>query len=147
MKVAAVLASLFAAWLGVYASGLWPWLGFANVTRRSTSAGNITIAGESRRGIDFGLDDFVFFEGQEVVIEYDAEVRKGSLRFHVFRLWDGELGDGSTHYVSETGKGAWTARIPATGLYHVSIEGSPTHGKCCGWDLSYNASWGARWVD
>ncbi len=144
MKAVFVFAALFVAWVVVYASGLWPWLGFANWTRSSFGAGNITIVGENRRGIDFGFDDFLFFEGQEVVIEYDVEVRRGSLWFHVFRLWDGELGDGSTHYVSETGKGTWTARIPKTGLYHITIDGSPTRGPCCGWDLSYNVSWGAR---
>jgi hypothetical protein len=144
VKAAIVLTSLLVGWLASYATGVWPWLGFASLTRKSISAGNITIAGESRRGLDFGFDDFLLFEGQEVVIDYDADVRLGSLWFHVFRMWDGELGDGSGHYVSESGKGTWTARIPSTGLYHITIEGSPTRGKCCGWDLSYDVRWGAR---
>jgi hypothetical protein len=145
VKAVVLIGSLLVAWLGSYVSGLWPWLGSASITRSSISAGNITIAGESRRGLDIGFDDFVFFEGQEVVIEYDAEVRLGSLHFHLFRMWDGELGDGSSHYVSETGKGTWTAPIPKTGLYHLTIDGSPTRGRCCGWDLSYHVQWGARW--
>jgi hypothetical protein len=145
VKAAVIAVSLLLAWLASYVSGVWPWLGKASMTRSSVSAGNITIAGESRRGMDVGFDDFLFFEGQEVVIEYDAEVRRGSLWFHVFRMWDGQLGDGTGHYVSESGKGTWTARIPKTGLYHITIEGSPTRGKCCGWDLSYDAAWGARW--
>jgi hypothetical protein len=146
LKAAVIAAALLVAWLGSYVSGLWPWLGWASLTRSSVSAGNITIAGESRRGLDVGFNDFVFFEGQEVVIQYDAEVRRGSLWFYVFRQWDGELGDGSGHYVSESGAGTWTARIPKTGLYHVTIEGSPTRGNCCGWDLSYDVAWGARWT-
>jgi hypothetical protein len=145
LKAAVLIGSFLAGWLAIYGSGLWPWLGFVNMTRSSFGAGNLTIVGENRRGVDIGLDDFLFFEGQEVVIEYDAEVRKGSLWFHVFRMWDGELGEGSTHYVSESGKGTWTAPIAKTGLYHVAIEGSPTRGECCGWDLSYHATWGARW--
>jgi hypothetical protein len=144
VKAAAIVALLLVAWLGSYASGAWPWLGWASLTRSSFGAGNLTIVGENRRGLDLGFDDFVFFEGQEIVVEYDAVVRRGSLWFHVFRLWDGELGSGETHYVSETGKGTWTARVAKTGLYHVTIEGSPTRGECCGWDLSYDVKWGAR---
>ena len=43
MKVAAIFGSLLVAWLLVYASGAWPWLGFANFKRSSFGAGNITI--------------------------------------------------------------------------------------------------------
>jgi len=112
--------------------------------RSSFGAGNITIIGENRMGSEWGFDDFVFFDGQEVVIEYDAEIHAGSLWFHVFQPFDGEFGDGVTHYVTETGKGTWTTPITKTGYYHVSIEPTVVRGKGVGWDLSYSVKWGAR---
>lgn len=144
MKAAFVIGWLLAAWLVSYGTGLWPWLGWASVTRSSFGAGNIAIVGENYRGVDLGLDDFVFFRGQEVVIEYDADVRAGSLWFHVFQPWDGLLGDGATYYVSESGKGTWTVPVRETGIYHITIEGSPLNGKGSGWDLTYDVRWGAR---
>jgi hypothetical protein len=144
VKAAVIIVSLLAGWLGSYFSGAWPWLGWASLTRSSFGAGNITIVGESRRGIDLGFDDFVFFEGQEVVVEYDVEVRAGSLWFHVFQPWNGVLGDGRSHYVSASGKGTWTMPVTDTGYYHVTIEGSPTRGPGRGWDLTYEVWWGAR---
>jgi hypothetical protein len=144
MKAAVLAGWLFVTWLSCYWWGLWPWLGFASVTRSSFGAGSIAIVGENYRGFDVGLDDFVFYRGQEVVIEYDAEVRAGSLWFHVFQPWDGLLGDGATHYVSESGKGVWTVPVHETGLYHITIEGSPSFGKGSGWDLTYDVKWGAR---
>jgi hypothetical protein len=138
------VAAALVAWLTAYASGAWPWLGYAWMSRSSFGAGPVSIIGESRAGTSLGLDDFLFFEGQEVMIEYDADIRSGSLWFHVFQPWDGRLGDGVSHYVSESGSGTWTMSVPATGVYHVTIEPSPLHGRGQGWDLSYSAKWGAR---
>ena len=144
MRAAAVIVSILVVWLSSYVTGVWPWLGTAWMDRSSFGAGNITIVGENRMGTELGLDDFVFFDGQEIVIEYDTEIHAGSLWFHVFHPFDGTLGDGVTHYVTETGKGTWTTPILKTGFYHVSIEPSPVHGAGVGWDLSYSVRWGAR---
>ena len=140
LLLALVLAIL---WLAAYASGAWPWLGHASLTRRSTAAGAITIAGEERRGWEVGLDDFLFFRGQEIVIEYEAEIRAGSLHFHVFQPFDAALGDGPDHYVTTSGKGRWRALVEKTGYYHVNIEPSVVRGTGVGWDLSYVVTWGA----
>jgi hypothetical protein len=135
---------LVAAWLAAYASGAYPWLGHASWTRRSTTLGGLTIAGEERLGWQSGLDDFLFVRGQEVVIAYEADIRAGSLWFHVFRPLDGLLGDGSTHYVTKSGRGEWTMPVEETGYYHVNIEPTVVRGAGKGWDLSYSVSWGAR---
>lgn len=131
-------------WAGAYFSGAWPWLGFASLARSSHGAGAITIVGETRMGTEYGFDEFVFFEGQEIVIDYDAEIHAGSLWFHVFQPWDGVLGDGTTHYVTSSGKGQWTMRVPETGYYHITVEPSVVRGKGKGWDMAYTAWWGAR---
>jgi hypothetical protein len=138
-----VLVAL-ASWTLAYATGAFPWLGYASVMRRSTSLGAITVAGEERIGWEGGIEEFVFFRGQQIVIDYDVEIRKGSLYFHVFQPFDGTLGDGTSHYVTESGKGVWTLPVEATGYYHVSIGPSVLHGPGVGWDLSYTVTWGAR---
>lgn len=143
-KLILVGLGVVTAWSVAYATGVYPWLGQATLTRRSTALGRIAIAGEERRGWETGLDDFVFFRGQEVIVEYDVEIRSGSLWFHVFRPFDGVLGDGVGHYVTESGKGRWTMPVEETGYYHVTVEPSPLHGPGIGWDLSYAVRWGAR---
>jgi hypothetical protein len=136
--------ALLVAWVGAYAVGAFPWIGYAWLERSSHGLGPITIIGETRVGTEFGFDDFLFFKGQEVVIAYDADIRAGSLWFHVFNLYDGVLGDGRYHYVSESGRGEWTVPIARTGLYHITVDPSPVRGKGRGWDLTYTAWWGAR---
>jgi hypothetical protein len=85
--VRAVLSCLafLVGWAASYASGAWPWLGYASMTRSTFGAGPVTIIGENRRGIDVGLETFFFFKGQEIVIDYDAEIRAGSLWLYVYR--------------------------------------------------------------
>jgi hypothetical protein len=144
VKAAAFLLAILVGWGASYLSGAWPWLGYASCTRSSFGAGGLTIVGENRRGIEFGPDDFLFFEGQEIAIDYDVEVRAGSLWFHVFQPWDFALGDGPSHYVDASGKGTWTMRVPKTAIYHITIEPSPVHGPGSGWDLTYTVYWGAR---
>lgn len=137
-------AALLAGWATAYSTGTLPWLGYASMTRSSFGAGGITIVGENSSGLDVGLNDFVFFEGQEVFIEYDAAITAGSLWFYVYRPFDGKLGDGTSFYVTESGKGTWTVPVQTTGIYHITIEPSPTKGAGRGWDLTYDVAWGAR---
>jgi hypothetical protein len=144
VRAAAAIVSILVVWVSSYATGVWPWIGTAWMNRSSFGAGSITIVGESRMGTEIGFDDFVFFDGQEVVIDYETEIHAGSLWFHVFQPFDGNLGDGVTHYVTESGKGTWTTPITRTGFYHVTIEASVVRGGGVGWDLSYSVKWGAR---
>jgi hypothetical protein len=134
-------------WLAAYFTGFSPWLGYAWLSRSSFGVGPIGIIGENGSGTDIGLDEFLFFDGQEIVIDYDVEIRAGSLWFHVFKPFDGRLGDGETHYVTESGAGVWTMPVRETGIYHITIEGSPTRGPGRGWDVDYKVWWGARWAE
>ena len=132
------------AWLAAYALGAFPWLGFAWLSRSSFGVGPIGIIGENRSGTSLGASNFFFFKGQEIVIDYDAEISAGSLWFYVYKPFDGELGDGASHYVTASGSGEWTVPINETGIYHITVEPSAVRGKGRGWDLSYSAWWGAR---
>jgi hypothetical protein len=142
-----VVLGAFGLWLAAYFAGLAPWLGYAWLSRSSFGIGPIGIIGENRSGTDIGFDDFLFFEGQEIVIDYEVDVRAGSLWFHVFQPFDGKLGGGTTHYVTESGAGTWTMPVRETAIYHITIEGSPTRGPGRGWDLDYKVWWGARWAE
>ena len=145
---AAILAVLAIILYGAaYFTGLAPWLGFAWLKRDSFGAGPLTIIGEDRIGTSFGVETFLFFKGQEIVVDYDADIRAGSLWIYVYKPYDGNLGDGTATYVSESGAGRWTLPIADTGIYHVTIGPSPARGAGRGWDLSYRAWWGARWAD
>jgi hypothetical protein len=141
---AVLLVGAFVVWLAAYANGSVPWLGYAWATRTSHGAGPIGIIGETNAGTSFGIDTFIFLKGQEIVIDYDAEITAGSLWFHVFRPFDATLGDGAYHYVTASGKGAWATRIPETGLYTINIEPSAARGAGRGYDMRYTVWWGAR---
>jgi len=141
---ATLLAAATGLWAAVYFSGVWPWLGYAAMSRSSFGAGPVGILGEDSAGGSYGLTDFLYLKGQEIVIEYDAEIQAGSLSFHVFQPFDDVLGDGVMYYVTESGAGTWTWRVPETGIYSVLIAPSVTHGAGRGYDMSYTAWWGAR---
>jgi hypothetical protein len=141
---ATLFAAAFGLWAAGYLSGAWPWLGHASMSRSSFSIGPVGIAGEDSTGGSTGLQDFLYLKGQEIVIEYDADIRTGSLSFHVFQPFDGVLGDGVMHYVTKSGAGAWTWRVPKTGIYTILIAPSVVRGAGRGYDMSYSAWWGAR---
>lgn len=133
-------------WALVYLSGVSPWLGYAWLKRDTFGAGPVAIVGENRMGTSYGVSTFVFFKGQEIVVDYNAEIRAGSLRFYVYELAKSGEGAGYSHYVTETGAGAWTYRVPRTGVYVVVIEPSVVRGAGRGYDMSYRVWWGARWA-
>jgi hypothetical protein len=142
---AAIVAALaFLAWLGSYASGALPWLGYAWLKREWQSSGPLLPSGETSMGTELGLTSFLFFEGQEIVVDWNAEIRAGSLWFYVYNPYDGRLGDGVAHYVTESGAGTWTTRIPKTGMYTITIEPTTVRSDDRGWDLGYSVWWGAR---
>jgi hypothetical protein len=148
VAVAAVLVVIVVVlYAAAYLTGLAPWLGFAWLKRDSFGAGPLTIVGENRIGTSLGIDTFLFFKGQEILVDYDADIHAGSLWIYVYKPFDGVLGDGTATYVTESGAGQWTLPVTETAIYHVTIEPSPTRGAGRGWDLSYRAWWGARWAE
>jgi hypothetical protein len=140
--VAAILG-LAVLWGFAYGAGLVPWLGYEQRTVRNIAIGPLTHAGQSSAGFDIGLKTFLFLEGQEVFVDYDLEVRRGSL---VVRVFDETRFEHILHtHIAESGTGRVAVRIPRTGLYEVTLEPSTIQGPGKGYDLTYDATWGARW--
>ena len=102
------------------------------------------VIGHDSTGGQFGVSTFLFFEGQEIVVSYDASIRAGSLWIYVHKPYDAELGDGVSQYVTQSGKGEWRWRVPETAIYSVDIKPSVVRGPGRGYDVSYRAVWGAR---
>ena len=141
------VAAVFALWLGSYALGLFPWLGYANMDRRSLGVGpNHFIIGEDKVGsLSLGPQTFVFVEGQTIVVSYDADIRRGCLWMSVWHILDHSKNAHVFQCVTTSGQGEWTVPIKRTGLYRIFINSSPTKGNRPGWDLTYSVWWGARW--
>ena len=142
-----LFVAAFLIWGVLYALGIVPWLGYAWLTRQSFGAGPLSVIGEDQAGTSFGVSTFFFVSGQEVVIDYDADIRAGSLFLYVHDLTKAGQGLGGSHFVTESGAGVWTYRIPKTGLYAIAVEPSTAVGAGSGFDMSYSAWWGARWAD
>ncbi len=130
-------------WTTAYMTGLFPWTGREGGTLKSFGAGRITIVGNQDRTSSIGFKTFYYWSGQEVVLRYDADVRKGGLRIYLAeggglrqRVYD-------TVTVDETGSGEISYRIPRSGFYTWSISPTVTAGGR-GYDLGYTAVWGAR---
>jgi hypothetical protein len=140
---AAVSAAL-AFWVGLYGLGTLPWLGYAWLARSSFGAGPVAVIDGDQAGADLGLSTMLFFKGQEVVVDYDASIRAGSLWLYVYEFAKAGQGGGGSHYITESGKGVWTYAVPRTGIYNISIRPSVTRGFGRGFDLTYRAWWGAR---
>ena len=134
-------------WGVLYLSGVLPWLGYAWLTRQSFGAGPLSVIGQDQAGTSFGVSTFFFVRGQEVVIDYDADIRAGSLFLYVHDLTKAGQAVGGSYFVTESGKGVWTYPVPKSGLYAITVEPSAGRGTGSGFDMSYSAWWGARWAD
>ena len=139
-----VFAAALLLWMALYASGAFPWLGYSWLKRDSFGAGPFSIVGENQVGTDLGLSTLLFFKGQEILVDYDADIRAGSLWLYVYDVTRAGQGGGASHYVTQTGSGVWTYAVPKSGLYKISIGPSVTQGAGSGFDLSYSVWWGAR---
>jgi hypothetical protein len=144
--VGAVLVVAALAWVGGYASGAFPWLGYAWLSRSSVGGpgGPISIIGETKAGSEFGVSTFLFLRGQTITVSYDAYIRAGSLFLYVYQPYDDEFGDGVSTYVTTSGRGEWKVPVTRTAIYHITVEPSPAKGAGRGWDMSYRAWWGAK---
>jgi hypothetical protein len=137
------IIGLAALWGFAYGVGLAPWLGFEQRTVRNLAIGPLTHAGQSSAGFDVGLKTFLFLEGQEVFVDYDVDIRRGSL---LVRVFDETRFEPILHtHIVESGTGRISVRIPRTGLYEITLEPSTLKGPGTGYDLTYDATWGAHW--
>lgn len=124
-----------------YFAGLIQTLGYEQ--RHVTFSG---FASGTSAGGGLGLKDMLFFEGQTVFVDYEVEIREGSLRIGVLDTF-GPIGD-KPHFVesiAKSGSGEVAYAIPKTGIYSIYFDGSVLgNGQGRGYDLSYSVTWGVR---
>lgn len=148
MRVGLGFVAALMSWLGLYALGLFPWLGYAAMDRSSVGIGpNHFIIGEDKTGgaFSFGPQSFVFVQGQTIVVSYDADIRRGCLWMQVWHMLDHTKDAHVSQCVTASGRGEWTVPVKETGLYRIFIDSSPIKGNRPGWDMTYSVWWGARW--
>lgn len=127
-------------WVGGYAAGFWPWLGYASQARSSINIGRYPVGEMSTGKFRLGFGTFVFFKGQKIVVSYDADIAAGCLSMHVWQ-WAGRgAGADDNKCVTASGTGEWAVPVAATGLYHIFVTSRPVKGR---WDMSYAVWWGA----
>ena len=78
--------------------------------------------------------------GQTFVVNYEADIKRGSLHFRLDRGWyGGNNGSAGAHAVHASGSGQFKAAILSDGWYRLTISGR-ADGGC---DLDYFATWSA----
>lgn len=133
----------FLGWGVAYATGLFPWTGRESATLHSLGAGKVAVFGNAGGRSAFGFSSFYYLAGQEAVLNYQAEIRKGGLRIHLSRAGGIRKRVSGTKTIGQSGSGEIAVIIPQSGLYRWTIRPTVTRGSK-GYDLSYSASWGAR---
>ncbi len=142
--IAAALAVLvFVCWVAAYATGLFPWIGRESVTVSSFGAGKISIIGNQKRSNSIGFKQFYYWQGQQVMLSYSADIEAGGLRAYLVRGAGLDVDPSDIVTISESGVGELVRTIPQSGFYRWSIGPTVTRGSK-GYDLSYTAAWGAR---
>lgn len=142
---AAILIGVPLLWAAAYVASVFPWLGYEHRSRSSIMQPPAGVIGESKSGFGLGISNFLFFKGETIVVDYDADIRRGCLWMQVWHIFKDDLGDAADNCVTQSGKGEWTLRVPETGIYEIMIDGSPTRGAGRGWDMDYTVWWGARY--
>ncbi len=123
---------------GALQAGVIETLGFERDTRAFH-----TFVSTRGGGFGFGLKYFYLREGQVAFVDYDAEVRQGSLRLGLMKLGKG-IGKGPhfVEQVNESGSGRASFEIPESGLYKFYFNGSVLGGDSGGYDVTYQVRWG-----
>ena len=123
---------------GALQAGFIETLGFERDTRAFH-----TFVSTRSGGFGVGLKYFYLREGQVAFVDYDAEVRQGSLRLGLMKLGKG-IGKGPhfVEQVNESGSGRASFEIPESGLYKFYFNGSVLGGDSGGYDVTYQVRWG-----
>ncbi len=95
--------------------------------------------GSTSQGTSIGSKSLFLRKGQAVIVDYDVQVEHGGLYVHLFNSWD-PPGRSTTENIKLVKTGSGQRRIPVskTGLYRLSIKGSPDG---TGYDVSYTVYW------
>ncbi len=123
------------AWIFVYISGLYPYLGTAGDNNRSSFATSTSVG-----KYNFGLSTMLLFKGQTAFIEYKATGEDGKVSLDIGP--SGSLGYSDSR-IRVKGKQTGTLEVPieSTGLY--DFEHEPSLGRGHG-HTQYKVRWGAR---
>jgi len=124
-----------------YQTGMLETLGYESKT---VKGGGFT---STQSGMSLGLTTMYFFKGQTVFVDYEAEVKAGSLwiRFYSLRsMLDADAW--LRHKVESTEKGTAIFAVKESGWYRLDWEGTVL-GKSppgSGYDIDYTLTWGVR---
>jgi hypothetical protein len=140
-RIALAMVAALACWVAAFATGLFPWLGYASRSGRSISIGPFPVGEANPGGLRFGLSNFLFVAGQTIVLSYDAKIADGCLSMHVWRVFSPSKPADFNQCVTASGKGEWTVPVSATGIYHIFVTPRPIKGR---WDMSFSVWWGAK---
>ena len=124
-----------------YQTGVFETLGYES---KSIKGGGFT---STKSGMSLGVTTMYFFKGQTVFVDYDAEVKAGSLWIKVYPLTAMLDADAwLRHKVESTEKGTANFEVEKSGWYRLDWDGTVL-GKSpagSGYDIDYTLTWGVR---
>ena len=127
--------------LAAYRFGLISTLGYESKTIHTGSNAFVS----TKAGTSIGPKTLFFFEGQEVTVTYDADVKRGALVIRMYRM-TAPMKPDPDHRVKIDEGGPGIARFPIrkTGLYKLEIEGTVLGAdpSTRGYEISYSVYWG-----
>ena len=136
------IAVVFVVMLGAaYRLGFISTLGYESKTIHTGDNAFVS----TKAGTTIGPKTLFLFEGQEVLITYNAEVKRGGLIVRMFSM-TAPMNPDPDHRVAILEDGPGVARFPVrkTGLYKLVIEGTVLGAdrSTRGYDVSYTVYWG-----
>jgi len=124
-----------------YQTGMFETLGYES---KSIKGGGFT---SNQTGTSLGIKTMYFFKGQTVFVDYEAEVKAGSLWIRFYSLTSMlDAGTWLRHKVESTAKGTATFAVEESGWYRLDWDGTVL-GKSpagSGYDIDYTLTWGMR---
>jgi hypothetical protein len=130
-------------WLFLYASGIHPWLGFAEGSARHGAAG-VRVSDDSSGG----LSTMLLFKGQKAIWDYDVQVEgSNGVRLRVAATPPQRGFIVRMQRIEATGRGRFEVVVPATGLYRFDYELEPLGtlaGPARPGSVRYRLHWGAQ---
>ncbi len=124
-----------------YQAGMLETLGYES---KSIKGGGFT---STKSGISLGVKTMYFFKGQTVFVDYEAEVKAGSLWIKFFNLTSIlDAGAWLRHKVESTERGTAIFVVEESGWYRLAWDGTVL-GKSpagSGYDIDYTLTWGVR---
>ncbi len=124
-----------------YQIGIFETLGYESKTIKG---GGFT---STKSGMSLGVTTMYFFKGQTVFVDYEAEVKAGSLWIKFYNLTSMLDADAwLRHKVESTEKGTAIFPVEESGWYRLDWDGTVL-GKSpagSGYDIDYTLTWGVR---